>query len=130
MGLVLRLLEKRGGKLPKTHRNPYALALQQWVRKGKGSDELADRLLISALIEARSCERFERLAEAAPDGELARFFGSLVKSEKGHYQIFIGMAGSVLAEEKVSARWKYLAEKEAEIIETQPAGPRVHSGYV
>lgn len=129
LALVLRLLEKRGGTLPRTHKNPYALALQQLVRKGRGPEELADRLLVSALIEARSCERFERLAEASEDAELSRFFASLVKSENGHYRIFIEMAKKIVAGEKVSARWRQLAEKEGEIIEAQPPGPRVHSGY-
>ncbi len=130
LGLVVRLLEKRGGTLPRTHRNPYALALQQLVRKGKGPEELADRLLVSALIEARSCEGFERLAEVLEDAELSRFFASLVKSESGHYRIFIEMAKKILVPEKVGARWRQLAEKEAEIIAVQPAGPRIHSGYV
>jgi tRNA-(ms[2]io[6]A)-hydroxylase len=129
LAMVLKLLEKRGGTLPRTHKNPYALALQQLVRKGKGPEELADRLLVSALIEARSCERFERLAEASDEAELSRFFGSLVKSESGHYRIFIEMAKKIEAGEKVSARWRQLAEKEVEIIETQPVGSRVHGGY-
>jgi tRNA-(ms[2]io[6]A)-hydroxylase len=129
LAMVLKLLEKRGGTLPRTHKNPYALALQQLVRKGKGPEELADRLLVSALIEARSCERFERLAETSDDAELSRFFSSLVKSESGHYRIFIEMAKKIVAGEKVSARWRQLAEKEAEIIETQPVGSRVHGGY-
>jgi tRNA 2-(methylsulfanyl)-N6-isopentenyladenosine37 hydroxylase len=116
LGVLLRLLEKRGGDLPRTHRNPYALSLQQLARKGKGPEELADRLLVSALIEIRSCERFERLAEASPDAELSRFFNSLVKSEKGHHRIFVEMAKKILSAEKVNARWRHLAEKEAEII--------------
>ena len=129
LSLVLRLLDKRGGTLPKTHRNPYAFALGRLVRKGKGPEELVDRLLVSALIEARSCERFERLAEGSKDAELSRFFGSLVKSEKGHYRIFIEMAKKLLPTEKLEPRWRALAEEESRIIEAQPAGPRIHSGW-
>ena len=58
LSLVVRLLNRRGGRLERTHRNPYANALRALVRKGRGNEELVDRLLISALIEARSCERF------------------------------------------------------------------------
>src|SRR5579859_6641370 len=65
--LVLRLLEQRGGTLAKSHKNPYASALQGLIRRGKGAQELVDRLLVSALIEARSCERFERLVESVAD---------------------------------------------------------------
>src|SRR5262245_21341467 len=53
---VVRILTRRGGKLERTHRNPYANALRDLVRKGSGNQELLDRLLVSALIEARSCE--------------------------------------------------------------------------
>ncbi len=71
---VVRLLNRRGGRLQRTHRNPYANALRGLVRKGCGKEELVDRLLISALIEARSCERFEVLARCCRDPELARFY--------------------------------------------------------
>ncbi|MGZ3395747.1 MAG: tRNA isopentenyl-2-thiomethyl-A-37 hydroxylase MiaE, partial [Isosphaeraceae bacterium] len=53
LSLVVRLLNRRGGRLERTHRNPYANALRALVRKGRGNEELVDRLLISALIEAR-----------------------------------------------------------------------------
>ena len=67
LALVTRILARRGGKLTKSHANPYASALHQLVRKGRGSEELVDRLMISALIEARSCERFRLLGEAVED---------------------------------------------------------------
>ena len=90
--MALRLLEKRGGKLERTHKNQYALDLRQLIRKGKGLQDLADRLLVSALIEARSCERFERLAEACEDAELARLYSGLLESENGHYRVIVDMA--------------------------------------
>src|SRR3954447_1697345 len=64
LAIVTRLLARRGGKLTKSHANPYASALHQLVRRGKGSEELVDRLMVSALIEARSCERFLLLSTA------------------------------------------------------------------
>src|SRR4051812_24519688 len=61
LALVCRILARRGGKLTKNHRNEYAMALRALVRKGEGPAEVVDRLMISALIEARSCERFSLL---------------------------------------------------------------------
>src|SRR6187551_2630483 len=62
LAVVSRLLARRGGRLTKSHSNPYASALHKLVRKGQGTEELVDRLMISSLIEARSCERFKLLA--------------------------------------------------------------------
>src|SRR6188508_1188491 len=55
LAVVSRLLARRGGRLTKSHANPYASELHKLVRKGRGSEELLDRLMISSLIEARSC---------------------------------------------------------------------------
>ncbi len=126
--MVIRLLEKRGGRLARSHKTPYATELRLLIRKGKGSEELADRLLVSALIEARSCERFECLAENTKDPELSKFYGGLVASENGHYQLFVEMAKKALTAEKVQKRWKELLEAEARMIQTQTPGPRIHSG--
>jgi tRNA-(ms[2]io[6]A)-hydroxylase len=128
MKMVLKLLEKRGGKLERTHKNQYALDLRACIRKGKGLQDLVDRLLISALIEARSCERFERLSEACEDGELARFYAGLLESENGHYRLFVDMAKKVMAPKEVESRWDKLLDAEAKIIQEQTAGPRIHSG--
>ena len=87
-----------------------------------------DRLLISAFIEARSCERFERLSEACEDGELARFYAGLLESENGHYRLFVDMAKKVMPAKEVEARWDKLLDMEAKIIQEQTAGPRIHSG--
>src|SRR5579859_7711268 len=67
LAIVCRLLVRRGGRLSKSHSNPYASSLHQLVRKGRGTEELVDRLLVSSLIEARSCERFKLLGEASDD---------------------------------------------------------------
>ena len=125
--MVLKILERRGGTLARSHKNPYAHDLRKLVRTGKGSHELADRLLVSALIEARSCERFECLAEGA-DAELSRFYAGLISSENGHYQLFVDMAKKVLPAKDVEARWDKLLEEEAKIIVYQTPGPRIHSG--
>src|SRR5215210_41194 len=63
LAIVCRILARRGGRLTKQHSNPYAGALRALVRQGTGRGELVDRLMVSALIEARSCERFRLLGE-------------------------------------------------------------------
>jgi tRNA-(ms[2]io[6]A)-hydroxylase len=126
--MAVRLLEKKGGVLSRSHKTPYALELRGLVRQGKGKEELVDRLLVSALIEARSCERFERLSETLSDPELSKFYGGLVASENGHYRLFVEMAKKVAPAKEVEKRWDQLLESEARIIQTQPPGPRIHSG--
>ena len=126
--LVLRILRGRGGALGRVHANPYAAALRSRVRQGRGLDELLDRLLVSALIEARSCERFERLAEVAEDGELRRLYRGLLASERGHFRIFLDLARTLPGAREVEARWEALLEEEAGILRDLPPGPRMHAG--
>jgi tRNA-(ms[2]io[6]A)-hydroxylase len=125
---VARLLSKRGGRLCRIHKNPYANGLRLLVRKGTAG-ELLDRLFVSAVIEARSCERFAALASAATDEELAKFYQALYSSELGHYKVFLRLANKIAAKEVVDARWQYMLSAEAEILAAQPPGPRIHSGY-
>jgi tRNA 2-(methylsulfanyl)-N6-isopentenyladenosine37 hydroxylase len=73
LAIVTKILARQGGRLVKNHRNPYANALRELVRLGDGRRELMDRLMICALIEARSCERFELLSRCCEqDTELKR----------------------------------------------------------
>lgn len=127
---VVRILTRRGGRLERTHRNPYANALRDLVRKGTGSQELLDRLLIAGLIEARSCERFDVLSRAAADNdrELSRFFHRLGASEFGHYRVFLHLSKYLVSEREVESRWREMLAAEAEILARQTPGPRIHSG--
>jgi tRNA-(ms[2]io[6]A)-hydroxylase len=126
---VTRLLARRGGKLERGHTNPYAKSLRQLVRKG-GVEEAIDRLLVSALIEVRSCERFAVLAVAAKerDKELAAFYERLYASEYGHYTTFLNLAKKLASPEVVEARWTALLAEESRILSEQKFGPRMHSG--
>src|SRR5215217_1048698 len=129
LAVVCRLLARRGGRLTKSHANPYASALHKLVRRGRGTDELVDRLMISSLIEARSCERFALLGEAAADdAELAKLYRGLWASEHGHYRTFIQLAEQILPPREVRTRWDEMLDAEARIIEQQPPGPRMHAG--
>jgi len=125
---VTRLLSQRGGRLDRLHKNPYANDLRQLVRKGAGIQELLDRLLVSALIEARSCERFEVLSRVCQDVELAQFYRSLLGSEFGHYTVFLQLARDITPVGAVEMRWSEMVQAEGRIIASQPSGPRMHSG--
>ena len=128
LAIVVRLLARRGGRLTKSHRNGYAQALRDLVRAGQGPDELVDRLLISALIEARSCERFHLLAEHCDDRELAKLYAGLWASEAGHYRVFLDLARRLPEAPRIEDRWEALLEEEGDIARAQPPGPSMHSG--
>ena len=124
---VTRILMRRGGRLSRIHKNPYANALRDLVRRGEATEAL-DRLLVSALIEVRSCERFAVLAGACEDVELADFYGALFASEYGHYRVFLELARKLDKAPAVEARWQELLAAEARILAEQESGPRIHSG--
>lgn len=130
LGTVVRLLTRRGGQLSNVHRNPYAAALRRLVRLGAGPQELVDRLLVSALIELRSCERFSVLADHDGDRELSKLYRGLSASEQGHYLAFVNFARGVGQEKQVAQRWGQMLEAEAQIMSAQSAGPRMHSGVL
>jgi tRNA 2-(methylsulfanyl)-N6-isopentenyladenosine37 hydroxylase len=124
---VTRILLGRGGRLDRHHKNPYANSLRQLVRKGEPT-ELLDRLLVAALIEVRSCERFWVLAAASADVELAAFYRSLFASEWGHYRVFLNLARKFTGAAALDARWQEMLAAEARILAQQDPGPRIHSG--
>ncbi len=126
LGAVVSRLADRGGALPRTFSNPYASDLRDLVRMGQGPDETVDLLLVSALIECRSCERFAHLA--ATDHDLAGFFGSLMASELGHHRLFNSLAASVVGRDAATVRWQELLAAEGDLAAAQPPGPRIHSG--
>jgi len=123
--IVTKYLAERGGSLSRVHANAYANELRQLVRFGKGDLEVLDRLLVSALIEARSCERFCLLANSCPDAQLARLYGNLYQSEAGHYRVFLALARDL---GDVDKRWKTMLREEARIVKSQEPRPRMHSG--
>ncbi|MHC4909663.1 MAG: tRNA isopentenyl-2-thiomethyl-A-37 hydroxylase MiaE [Planctomycetota bacterium] len=129
LAIVTRLLSRRGGELTRNHSNRYAADLRDLIRMGQGKQELVDRLLVSGLIEARSCERFEILSRMCDDEELRSLYGELWTSEHGHYRIFVKLSYDVLPEAEVDTRWHSILEDEAAIIERQPVGSTMH-GWV
>ena len=132
LSAVVRILIDRGGRLERTHRNDYANRLRLHVRKGRGTDELVDRLLISALIELRSCERFDLLARycRGRDAPLFRFYHRLGSSELGHFHVFLRLAGLTADSALVESRWREMLSFEAAAMAAQTPGPRIHSGWL
>jgi tRNA-(ms[2]io[6]A)-hydroxylase len=120
---VLAELGRLGVALPPDAGDPYARALVRLVRGGSGA--LVDRLLVSALIEARSCERLDLLARALPDARLRELYARLARSEAGHERLFVDLA---IAEGGAAARSRLdeLARAEAEIVLELPLRPRIH----
>lgn len=128
---VVRILARRGGRLERMHKNPYANGLRMLVRRGQQPGEILDRLFVSALIESRSCERFAVLSAAAADQkdeELAALYRALYSSELGHYKVFLKLAYKIAGKEVVDARWQEMLAAEAQLLAGQPPGARIHSG--
>jgi len=125
---VNKILLRRGGRLERLHRCDYAADLRALVRQGRNREELVDRLLVSALIEARSCERFEVLRRTAADKELKKLYETLWASEHGHHTLFLRLAATARPTEEVNRRWEEMLGAEAKIIQKQKPGPRIHSG--
>ena len=126
--LVLAELQKRNLKLGRQRKDDYVNELLKFEIKG-GSEEnrMLDKLLICALIEARSCERFKRLSEGLDDEYLQNFYRRFMESEAGHYTLFIELAETYVDKEKVRKRWKEWLEYEARIMEQSTIrGDRMH----
>ena len=122
---VYQMIRDRGGVLQRDPGDPYAQALHKLIRKNE-PERMLDQLLVAALIEARSCERFRILSEHIPDSELAEFYGSLLASEAGHYRVFCDIAREYYPEKEVRERLDELAEREAEIVQNLPNEPMMH----
>jgi tRNA-(ms[2]io[6]A)-hydroxylase len=129
---VLRELDARGSVLGQDAANPWAAGLHAHaralppVRLEHGG--FLDVLMISALVEMRSHERFERLAEYERLRDLWPFYRSLCEAEERHGVLFLDVAREIFPEEVVAERWRSLATEEAALMERLAPGPRVHSG--
>ncbi len=125
---VLGKLRDRGWPLGPQRKDEYVEAISSLVRKGGSRDEqLSERLLLNALIEARSCERFRLLSKEIKDQDLSTFYYELMVSEAGHYKNFLELARKYSPEEGVEKRWKEMLEGEAKILIGMTArGDRMH----
>jgi tRNA-(ms[2]io[6]A)-hydroxylase len=130
LNLVLQHLDRMGAVFTRSHENSYAGDLRMLERHGSHPSDLIDRLLICSLIEARSCERFCLLAHSTEDVSLRKLYSGLWSSEHNHYLVFLELAAIVCSETEVKERWSEMLDGEAEIIQRQSAGPRIHSWLV
>ncbi len=125
---VHNLIKSKGLQLGRERKDNYVNELYKFMKKdGSRKQSLVDRLLFSAMIEARSCERFRVLSENIKDPELATFYRDLMISEAGHYTTFIGFArhyGSDVID--VDKRWKEWLEHEAIVIKNYGKQETIH----
>ena len=126
--LVLAELKKRNLKLGKQRKDEYVNKLMAFQKKdGSDEDRLLDKLLIFALIEARSCERFKRLSEGLNDTYLSNFYRRFMESEAGHYTLFIELAETYIDKDKVRKRWQQWLKYEEEVMQRLAVrGDRMH----
>lgn len=114
---VLALMNKRNIPLGGKRKDEYVIAIQSIMKTGGSRDaRLVEKLLLNALIEARSCERFKVLHQQIEDQELSKFYYELMVSEAGHYHSFLDMAKSFMPEVYVMERWDDFLQKEAVIV--------------
>jgi tRNA-(ms[2]io[6]A)-hydroxylase len=126
--MVLKELEKRGLSLGFQRKDEYANQLLKFQLKGGSiEDRFIDKLLMSALIEARSCERFRLLSENISAEELKPFYRNLMVAEAMHYKLFLKIAKKYLDKAEVKKRWKAWLEIEKEVLlQLEIRGDRMH----
>lgn len=116
---VLEKLRERGWTLGESRKDEYVERLRGIVRTGGSREEqLVEKLLMNALIEARSCERFRLLSKEISDKALAAFYHELMISEAGHYKLFLSLAKEYHNPDAVERRWREMLAAEADIMKT------------
>ena len=125
--MVHNIIKKRGFKLGRERKDSYVNELYKFMNKGGTRlQSMVDRLLFSAMIEARSCERFKLLSTQINDVELSKFYHDLMVSEAGHYTTFITFARKYGKGIDVDKRWKELVEFEGELIKSYGKSESIH----
>lgn len=125
--MVHDLIKQKGYKLGRERKDNYVNELFKFLKKdGSRTQSLVDRLLFSAMIEARSCERFKVLSENIKDTEMAGFYRDLMISEAGHYTTFITLARKYGNEVEVNKRWRDWIEFEDSIIVKYGKSETIH----
>lgn len=118
---VLLELRKRGFALGRPRKDEYVVQLLAHVRKGGARErQLMDQLLVSALIEARSCERFKLLWQNIADQELSKFYYELMVSEAAHFVSYVELAKEYCDPKLVEERLQELLLIEGEIVTNLP----------
>lgn len=124
---VHQIIKERGYTLGPKRKDHYVNQLHKFMnRGGNRTQSLVDRLLFSAMIEARSCERFKLLSQRISDPKLSKFYHDLMISEAGHYTVFISFARKYGKDINVEKRWKDLVDFEGKIIKSYGKSETIH----
>ncbi|MBQ0769568.1 MAG: tRNA-(ms[2]io[6]A)-hydroxylase [Bizionia sp.] len=125
--MVHNIIKERGYTLGRERKDSYVNELYKFMSKGGSRlQSMVDRLLFSAMIEARSCERFKLLSERISDPELSKFYHELMISEAGHYTTFITFARKYGKGIDVDKRWQELVTFEGELIKSYGKSETIH----
>jgi tRNA 2-(methylsulfanyl)-N6-isopentenyladenosine37 hydroxylase len=125
---VMEQIRKRKFVFGRPRKDEYVARLQEFIKKGGSRmQQLTEHLLMNALIEARSCERFKLLWKNLEEEELKQFYYELMVSEAGHYVNFIELAKIYYPEDQVEKRWLEWLAYEKEVIQNlEVRGDRMH----
>ena len=121
------IILERGYVLGRERKDDYVNELRKFLPNGGSREtQLVDRLLFSAMIEARSCERFKVMSENINDTQLAAFYHELMISEAGHYAMFIRLAKKHAVLIDVDKRWNEFLAYEAQVIQNYGKKESIH----
>ncbi len=123
---VIAIMQSRGIEYPQIQASRYAAKLRKPIRSHE-PERLIDTLIVGAIIEARSCERFNKLAPFL-DEELKKFYLSLLKSEARHYQDYLGLAKKAANGKSIEERIATFLELDQELVQSSDSEFRFHSG--
>jgi tRNA-(ms[2]io[6]A)-hydroxylase len=127
--MVHAIIVKRGLIFRREEKDAYVVELANYMKRSNNGTRvsgLVERLLFSAMIEARSCERFKVLSENIQDPELAKFYRELMESEAGHYTTFITFARKYGQDIDVEKRWREWIEFEDSVIAKYGKSESIH----
>ena len=123
---VVTLINKRDLDYTQLSSSRYAGELRKSVRTFEPA-RLLDTLIVSAIVEARSCERFASLAPLLED-DLSRFYSELLKSEERHFRVYLDLAETISEDFPLEERIEFFLEEDCRLIQTEDADFRFHSG--
>jgi tRNA 2-(methylsulfanyl)-N6-isopentenyladenosine37 hydroxylase len=123
--IMFRVLAERGLQLPADSKDAYVNGLRKLMRSDP-SELLLDRLLVSAVVEARGCERLQMVTEALEPGPLKQTYLELTRAEARHHALFFRLAERYYPSEHVKLRGRALFDAEATLIESLPLRAAVH----
>jgi tRNA 2-(methylsulfanyl)-N6-isopentenyladenosine37 hydroxylase len=125
--IVWAEMRKRGYTLGRQRKDDYVNLLLQYARGIPADERLLHKLMLCALIEARSCERFRLLSERLDDEYLRVFYNKFMVSEAGHYRLFIDLANSYYTLDQVRNAWQQWLLHETEVLQALALrGDRIH----